>query len=412
MNGSRILTLGLAVVLLVGGLIASCSVVEDVDAKQIVVIQSPVKGDLKIVTEPGWTYQGMGTVTTYPRRAQIEFKCDGKRDDKGICPPGYADTSIQVRFNDGGHASVEGILSWEMPLVPESVVRLHKEFGSVEAIDKQLVGPALTKAFYLTSPLMSSTESYASRRTEFLQLFEDQLRNGVYKTRTVAVKEPDPITGVEKTVNKVELVMDDNGTPVRAEASSFGLYKITALPPTITTVVYDSEVEGQIKKQRDNALDVQLAIANTKKAEQDAITAKAQGEARAATAKADQEVIKVGEVTQAEKVRDVAKLSAEAAGFTKQRDILLGEGMAEQKRLLMNADGALQQKLDAYVKINNTWAAAISQHQGPLVPNVVMGGSSGSPSTATGSMQQMMEMLSLQAAKNLSLDMSLPTARR
>lgn len=393
-----------------------------VDARSIVMIQSPVSGALKSVTDPGPTWQGWGTVTSYSRRTQITFRCEtGKRDKDGHCLNAQ-DSSIQVRFNDGGHAWVSGIVSWEMPLAAEAIVRLHKEFGSIEAIDRQLVNPAIIKAFYLTAPLMSSTESYASRRTEFLQLFEDQLRNGVYKTRTVQVKEPDPVTGIEKTVSKVELIMDANGTPVRAEASAFSIYKISVLPATITNLDYDPEVEKQIGAQRDAVLAVQAAQANAKKAEQDAITAEKNGEARSAEARAAQEAIKATAVTSAEKdkdvatlqaqqAKDVAKLQQEAAAFNKQRDILIGEGQAEQKKLIMNADGALQAKLAAYVEINKAYALAFSQHQGPLVPSLVMGNSS-SGTTAAGSTQQFMDMFALKTARDLSLDLSLPAQRR
>ena len=376
-----------------------------VDAGEIVVIQSPISGDLTVISEPGPTWQGWGKVTSYPRRQQIIFKRVERNDN-----------SIQVRFNDGGHANVSGIVSWEMPLAAEAVIRLHKEFTSIEAIDLQLVQPAIIKAFYLTSPLMSSTESYASRRTEFLQLFEDQLRNGVYKTRTVSVKEPDPVTGVEKTVSKVELVMDDKDQPARAESSAFAIYKISILPATITALDYDPEVERQITQQRDAVLAVQAAQANAKKAEQDAITAKSNGEAQSAIARAQQEAIKAAEVTQAEKqrdvatlnaqqARDVAKLAAEAAEFTKRQNILLGEGEAERKRLVMSADGALEQKLAAYIRVNEMYATAIGQHQGSWVPSVIMGNNAGS--AANGGAQQLMEMFSVKAARDLALDFNL-----
>lgn len=405
MRVGRMVGIGIIAAISIISLFVLSNAVTWVDAGEIVVIQSPIDGTLKVVTDPGPTWQGWGKVTAYARRQQILFQ--RTKGDDG---------SIQVRFNDGGHANVSGIVSWEMPLAAEAVIRLHKEFSSVEAIDRQLVQPAIIKAFYLTSPLMSSTESYASRRTEFLQLFEDQLRNGVYKTRTVSVKEPDAVTGIEKTVSKVELIMDDKGTPVRAEDSAFAIYKISVLPATITALDYDPEVEKQISQQRDAVLSVQSAQANAKKAEQDAITAEQSGKAQAAVARATQEAIKATAVTKAEQERDVATLNAqqqrdvakleqEAAGFTKQRDILLGEGEAERKRLTMNADGALQQKLDAFVKINGFYADAMARYQGALVPSVVMG--QGAGATVSGA-QQFMEMLTAKTMKDLALDMTLP----
>lgn len=392
-----------------------------VDAGEIVTIQS-LGGSLNVVANPGPTFLAWGSPTHYPRRQQVAFFCDGKRDAAGKCSG--TDTSIQVRFNDGGHAWVSGVVSWEMPLVPDSVIKLHKEFRSIETIDRQLVQPAINKAFYQTSPLMSSTESYASRRTEFLQIFEDQLRNGTYQTRTVSVREADPVTGMEKTVSKVELIMDANGTPKRNEDAAFKLYGISILPATINAIDYDSEVENQIKAQRDAILAVQAAQANARRAEQDALTAKSQGDVRIAQARAEQEAIKASEVTQAEKQKavavlgaeqekDVAKLNQEAAEYTKQQNILLGQGEAERKKLVMTADGALEQKLKAYVEINQFYANAIAQHQGSWVPNIVMaGGGAGANNASANGAQMLMEMFTAKTAKDLALDLSLPNAQQ
>lgn len=403
--------LGLLVVLLGTAVYAVSNAVTFVDASEIVVIQSPLTGALKCATEPGPTWQGWGGMTTYPRRTQVVFKRPTNKTD--------ADTSIQVRYNDGGHAWVSGVVSWEMPLGCEDIQRLHKEFHSIVAIDQQLVQPAIAKALSITSPLMSSTESYAARRTEFLQMVEDQLKNGIYKTASRQVQEPDPLTGQLKPIMRVELVMDANGVPVRSEPSSFSIYHLQSLPLTITSLEYDNEVETGIKKQRDAILSVQEAIANAKKAEQDAITAQQQGMAKAAVARADQEAVKATEVTQAEKVRDVAiitaqqdrdvaKLAQEQAEFYKQTQILEGQGEAEKKRLVLNADGALAQKIEAYVTVNQNYANAIAQHQGAWVPSVVMG--SGSNVTAGGA-QQLMEMFAIKAAKDLALDLSIPATR-
>lgn len=403
--------LGLGISVVIGGVIlyGVSNAITWVDAGEIVVIQSPLNGALKCATEPGPTWQGWGSMTHYQRRQQVVFERPKFK--------GEIDTSIQVRYNDGGHAWVSGVISWEMPLGCEAIQKLHKEFHSVSAIDQQLVQPAITKALYLTSPLMSSTESYAARRTEFLQTVEDQLKNGIYKTTSIQVSEPDPITGQNKLVTKVQLVMDDKGNPVRSEQSSFAIYSLTSLPLTITAIDYDPEIEAQIKGQRDAALSVQGSMANAKKAEQDAITAQQQGLAKAASARAEQEAVKATEVTQAEKERDVAilaaqrdrdvaKLHQEEAEFEKQKNILEGQGESEKKRLILNADGALSQKLDAYIQVNQAYALAIQNHAGNWVPNVVMGGSQ---NVANGSgAQQLMEMFAVKAAKDLALDLSLP----
>ena len=79
------------------GLATSSQMIENVDADEIMVIQSPVSGKLTWYTTPGIQYQGFGRVTKYFKRSVYEFK-------------------IPVRFNDGGHATMIGSIQYEMPL--------------------------------------------------------------------------------------------------------------------------------------------------------------------------------------------------------------------------------------------------------------------------------------------------------
>jgi hypothetical protein len=51
---------------------------EHLDAKDIMVIQSPVDGKLSVYIDPGIQYQGFGTVTKYPRRSTYSFDATDK----------------------------------------------------------------------------------------------------------------------------------------------------------------------------------------------------------------------------------------------------------------------------------------------------------------------------------------------
>ena len=100
------------------------------------------------------------------------------------------------------------------------------------------------------------------------------------------------------------------------------------------------------------------------------------------------------------------KLEAEqkklAAAEYKQEQILRGEGDGAYKRLVMEADGALAQKLATYEKVMNRFAQAIEKQK--WVPEVQMGASS----EAGGSnAMTLIEMMSVKAAKDLALDMKI-----
>ncbi|MEM7654717.1 MAG: SPFH domain-containing protein [Bacteroidota bacterium] len=391
---SKILT-GL-VVLVAGALIAlSGSLFENVDAGQICVIQAPVSGELTVHFEQGLKYQGLGKVTYYKKESEYSFS---SATDKGT----RYDESISIRFNDGGKARISGSFRYEFPRDMESMRELHFKYGSQEAVDQELVRTVIEKAVYMTGPLMSSKESSAEKRNALLSYIEDQAKVGVYKTRVIERKDIDPLSGKEKTVAITELVTDEAGMILRQDQSPLERFGINIYNLSLNQIKYDETIEKQIAEQQNAIMRVQTSIAEAREAEQQAIKAEAEGKAKAAIARAEMEVQKVTEVTQAEKKRDVARLAAESAEFYKSEQILIGEGDAARKRLAAQANGSLEQKLEAYVLVQKNWADAFSKSQQPFVPSVVMGdGGSGTASSA----QTWMQMMMLQSAKDLSLDM-------
>ncbi len=106
-------------------------------------------------------------------------------------------------------------------------------------------------------------------------------------------------------------------------------------------------------------------------------------------------------VVEAQERLEVAKLDRQVAGEKKQEEILLGQGEAERKRLILQADGSLQQKLEAYVQSQQVWANAFAQRQ---VPSLVMGGGgTGEADKTTTEFAQMMQLL---VANHMGLDLS------
>lgn len=391
-----LITLGVLFVL--AAPIAAVNMWENLDANEIMVIQSPASGELTVFTDPGIKWQGFGKVTRYPRRDQFSFSAA-----KDVGKP--IDESIQTRFNDGGHANISGVVSWEMPLNPDAVIRLHKEFNSFSAIEQQLIRPMIEKVVYNIGPTMSSTESSAEKRPEIPAYMDDQLQNGPYLTETKSVTQKDPLTGQDKTVNLVSIVKGADGKPQRTAPSQLKEYGIKTFPVTINGIKYDPVVEGQITERQKATTQVQIAIATSLKAQQEAKTIEAQGQATAAKAKWDQETVKAKVVTEAQQKLEVATLAAKEAEQFKKEQILRGEGEAARKQLVMNADGALDSKLEAYKEVQKVWADAWSKYGGQMVPGVVMGGGAGNQSSI-GNAQNFVDLMTMKTAKDLSLDMA------
>jgi len=408
MTTGRIWAGGLGLLVAVFMLFAAPMIVENVDASEIVVIQSPVAGDLKVVADPGWTWQGMGTVTKYPRRNELRFldtECIKANADAKMTA---ATGGLPIRFYDGGNATLCGTISWLMPLDPKSVIDIHKEFRSADAFEVQAIRRSMQSAATFSGPTMTSFESAAGKRNELLQIMNDQTLNGVYQTISKNVRAKD-IAGVEKDMTVTEIVRDEKGQPRRAQASYVEKYKVQMLPMTISHFAYEKRVEEQIQQQQAATNAAVVAIANAKKADQDAITAEAQGRATAAKAEWEQKTIAAKTIAQADAQVTIANASVKEAEAFKKAETLRGEGEAARKRLVMEADGQLDKKLEAIVSINKMYAEAIKSAQpGAWSPSVVMGG--GSQGNGGSNAAALVDLMTAKTAKEVGVDLSVKGA--
>ncbi len=378
--------------LIIGGIILAiilaANLFEDVAAGEIAVIQSPITGEMTVVTTPGWAYQGGGTVTKYQRSNQLWFSNKEDEGGKG---------AIKIGFNDFGEGAVSGSVRWYMPTNREQVLKLHSDYGTQESIEFKLIKQAVTKAIYMSGTLMSSKEAVSEKKTALLTYTEDQANNGIYRTRAIVTKD----TVAADTNSKLLEIVYKNGKPEIIKSSDVAVYGVVLSNFTINEIVFSGTVTKQIADQQRLVMAVQTSRANAQKATQDAITTMKQGEADAAKAKWEQEVIKARVVTEAESRNRVAELDVKTAELKKQKDILEGQGIATKKRLIMEADGALDQKLQVYKEVSKYWADAFSNYKGSLVPQFQNGAMSGSGNAGT----NFMELMTAKAQMDLALNL-------
>jgi len=112
-------------------------------------------------------------------------------------------------------------------------------------------------------------------------------------------------------------------------------------------------------------------------------------------------------LTAAQQALEVAQLATQAAEQDKLAAILKGEGEAMARKLVMDADGSLDHKLQAWVQVNSEYARAIGEHQGAWVPSVVMGGTTTS-SVGTSAATDLISMLTVKTAKDLAISTEIP----
>jgi hypothetical protein len=234
--------------------------------------------------------------------------------------------------------------------------------------------------------------------------------------RTVTKTVEDPLDPKNKReVRAAAILLGSDGQPLRQGESPLTEFGLRVVNFAVSEIDYDEAVDRQLSKQQEIIMRVQNAKAELLEAEQRKLTAEAEGKTKVTTAQYEREVTKVAAETEAKRDyevaltkarqdKDVAEQKKVAAAFYKQEQILIGEGDAARKKAVMEADGALEQRLKAVVEINGRYAAAIQNHPGPWVPNVIMGGNAGG-SSPTGSMKEIIDMFAVKAAKEVSESM-------
>lgn len=369
--------------------------VVNVDAGEICIVQDPL-GGLHCYTTPGPHPQYWGSSTNYKKSFQYDFTSAKYTKDESS---GEVDRSIKVRFNDNGHAQFSGSVRIDLPLDDKSMLNLHTRFRSQRSLENDLIDKVITKAVYFSGPLMSSKESYAEKRNNLINYISDQAEHGVFKTYQAEVKVKDPFTNEEKVQTVVKYEKDSVGGFVRQEGSPLEEAHIGFSNLSILGMDYEEAVEKQSKDQQALTMAVQTAIANSKKAEQDAITIEFQGKAKAAQAKWDQEVIKATATTEAQQELEVARLAAQTEAQNKLALTLKGEGEANYKRAVTQANNNLELRLNAAIEINKNYAAAMASSN--WVPTYI--GGSGAGGASNGGALDLIHLMTANAAREAGL---------
>ena len=415
-NSSSMIGLGvkLAVGLTVLGMVG-CGIsksVMTVGADEIVVHQSFFNGHLSVWNDSGVHGQWFGNITRYKKSAQYSFSAPKPtKNEKGeVVASTEPDESIKVRFSDGAHSFISGSLRYNLPTDEKHMLLLHSTYGSMGAIDRDLVKQVVAKSVYMTGPLMSSRESYAEKRNDLISFITDQILGGVYKTEKQQTETTDVLTGQKKMVDFVVPKSGDglNGIE-REEKSPMDQYGIVASNITITSIEYDPAIEAQIKTQQEAIQSVQQSIINSRKAEQDKITTELQGAADAAKSKWLQEVEKAKAVTiaqqesevavtNANKDKQVAALALETARLQAQTTVTAAKADADAKRLSVTANNNFNDRLQAFVDIQKAWAQAYGAQR--QVPDTVVGGSG---TNGNGFNQGLSDLFMTKTARDLSL---------
>ena len=389
MTKSKILAVVTVGVLILLGVFAG-KMVGYKQSTELLVKQSPF-GTLSCVEGQGLYFKGFASIYKYDLAKSFYFNSSTEKvDGHGWEGDEDDEDDISVTLSRNANADISGYLMYELPTDCDKLIELHKNQRSDKGIKHNLVRNAVLSAVRKTAPLFTAEEAKVTKIAEFRRLAEDQLVEGEYLTTIEVLKEKageDEVDSTGKVVKKAEvqeyrvtkLKLDTNGHRIITKKSPITQYGIVVKQLEIQNVKLDPKAQQQldIVKEREMQRVANATAAET--AKQKAITAKAEGDARIAEAKATQEVQKMTEVTMAEKEKAVAILNAEREKEVARLEALKAievakkikaekEAEAQANRALVSAGLTPQERLEGEIQMNKDKWDAISKIQVPIVP--------------------------------------------
>jgi len=395
--------------LLIGAFYLGNKLLINVPANRIYVVQTP-GGKMHVYSTPGWQNQQLGDlVGDYPKfdLSSFDIPEDQKESlsyDNAWTDNNVARFGVKVQFYDRGEAFLFVTIPVEMPTDEQSIRFIQEKHGGWESLNSQIVQKQLKSAVMQVGAFMTSQEASAEKRSDLIGYTEDMVKNGLYLTRTQETYEVDAITGDSVVVRFAERIADPDspGGFKRQSPSELSKYNISIGTPAIS-VVFSPVVRDQLLQQQKMAMEIQTSRARALVAQQDEKTAASQGKTKIAEVQSKMNAEKEQAVIAAIQRKEVAEQDMKAAEFTKKQLILEGEGEAEKKKLLMAADGALNPKLDAFIKVQQAWADAWAKNGANVVPTYLSGGGSASPN----GVNNLIDMMTINNAKQLGLDLNM-----
>ena len=389
MTKSKILAVVTVGVLILLGVFAA-KLIGYKQSTELLIKQSPF-GTLSCVEGQGLYFKGFASIYKYDLAKSFYFNSSTEKvDGHGWEGDEDDEDDISVTLSRNANADISGYLMYELPTDCDKLIELHKNQRSDKGIKHNLVRNAVLSAVRKTAPLFTAEEAKVTKIAEFRRLAEDQLVEGEYLTTIEVLKEKageDEVDSTGKVVKKAEvqeyrvtkLKLDTNGHRIITKKSPITQYGIVVKQLEIQNVKLDPKAQQQldIVKEREMQRVANATAAET--AKQKAITAKAEGDARIAEAKATQEVQKMTEVTMAEKEKAVAILNAEREKEVARLEALKAievakkikaekEAEAQANRALVSAGLTPQERLEGEIQMNKDKWDAISKIQVPIVP--------------------------------------------
>ncbi|ELR73632.1 hypothetical protein C900_02036 [Fulvivirga imtechensis AK7] len=345
---------------------------------------------------PGYHLKWWGEVVPWKKVVTVKFVSSEEKQQDNQTYSGNR-TTIPVRFNDAVKADLALSARFRLPEDPELFLKMALEFRNQENLVNGSLIPSCMEIAKNSARLISAQEYIAGRGGELESAVLDQLEKGMYILDAQEMKPelPDSISALasNRIIENRTLIRydvnkrrNDDGSIMRKK-HPIAEYGIIVSQATVEDVNPEQRFKEMLGKQRDAAAQASIEKERAKQAEYEKQRIIAEGEAEKAKIKVNMEKEQITALItmETEKKREQVnvekhKLELQSARLKAEEVKVLADAEAYKKHKVMEADGALEMKLQTFEKVHSAYAQAIAGTQ--LVPTTYIGGSDqkGTPS--------------------------------
>jgi len=399
-----------------------------------------ILGDEKAVNDVGYNMYLFGRVNAWKKAMTVQASDDmvsvNAESESDDASANLA--SQNLTFLDQVDADVTATVRFRLPSDEDSFLALAREYRSPDNLLRTSLIPAFRETLQANASLMTAEEYFTGGRTAFNRDFEDQMQGGVYVVRRVesvadtreatdaraaratanaSIEDQKPFEEDDQVILIVEKQLDANGQPKR-KSQAFLDWGIQVIEGRVTNVEPNAAFKVRMEQRQQASADRSIARERRIQQEEERLLAIAKADRniaeRQGEAKVDQierttkqETIKQVAVTVAEQTkaeaaiqRDTAQIMLEKAKIDAQSVQVAADAESYKKRVIIQADNALAQKLEAEIEIQKVWAAAYAVRP---VPTTVFGGGDGAGNPGSvDEVQRFLQLKTVEAAQNLN----------
>lgn len=404
-----------------------------------------ILGQERAVDSVGYNYHLFGRINNWKKAMTVQAtpmtlgtestttaESDGGTQASANLPP------LSVVMLDQVDSKLSATTRFRIPTDRESFLKMAHEYRTPENLLRTALIPAFQETLQATGSLMAAEEYYSGRRTEFNAEFENQMQNGIYLVTRHQIVVDDPVSAVKGTAasdlgtsqadfgdgKKVKWVVEKklraDGTFER-KPQNFNNYGISVIEARVTDLKPNEKFVERMQLKQQAAADRAIAQEKRVQEEEQKLLAIAKGEREVAEQQAEAKKIQIKRTTdqetekrlalidaskkfeQAEIDKQTAQIRLEQARIDAEKVKTLADATSYEKRVVLEADNALAQKLETEIAIQRVWAEAYSKR---AVPKMVFtsGPDGGVPIGGDTETSRFLQLLTADAAKRLSYD--------